>query len=165
MVTKRDDAKRIAALAKILPVMRELHEKQGAMIEEFEAIVGGGPTIGDKLKHFETYWSELWAWRYGEPYAWPASGNEYAKHRGQMKTLFKKLTLDGTKRRAANYMRNSEDFFTSKKHPWGLFVATINQHVNAREEELAQRPEGCRHDPPCADQFEHTRKRQAEQTT
>lgn len=161
MVTKADPAKRLADLAKILPVMRELHEKQGAMIEEFEAIVGGGPTIGEKLKHLETYYSELWAWRYGEPYVWPTA--EYAKSRGQWKTLIKKLgTVEALKRRVANYMRNSEDFFVSKKHPFGLFVATINQHVDARDVRLAQRPDGCKHEPPCADQFEHTRRKQQE---
>lgn len=163
MVTKADPAKRLAALAKILPVMRELHDKQGAMIEEFEAIVGGGPTIGEKLKHLEDYWSELWAWRYGAPYVWPT--DEYAKSRGQWKTLLKKLPIEALKMRIANYIRNGDEFFVSKKHPFGMFVATINQHVNTRDQQLAQRPEGCKHDPPCADQFEHTRKRQAEQTT
>lgn len=163
MVTKNDPARRLAAMAKMVPLMREHHEKLGALIEEFEAVTGGGPTIGDKLKHFENYWSELWAWRYGEPYVWPA--DEYAKSRGQMKTLFKKITLEGTKTRAANYIRNGDEFFVSKKHPFGMFVATINQHVNARDIALAERPTGCKHEPPCADQFEHTRRRQQEQTT
>lgn len=160
MVTKADPARRLAAMAKMVPLMREHHEKLGALIEEFEAVTGGGPTIGEKLKHLEDYWSELWAWRHGEPYVWPSE--EYAKSRGQWKTLLKKLTIEALKRRIANYIRNNEPFFADKKHPFGLFVATINQHVNARDEDLAQRPEGCKHEPPCADQFEHTRRKQQE---
>lgn len=162
MVTKADPARRLAALEKILPVMRELHEKQGAMIEEFENIVGGGPTIGDKLKHLEAYWSELWEWRYREPYVWPK--DEFAKSRGQWKTLLKKIPIEALKNRIANYIRNGDDFFVSKKHPFGMFVATINQHVNARGDvaQLQERPDGCKHDPPCADQFEHTRRKQQE---
>lgn len=162
MVTKTDPAKRLAAMAKLVPIMREEHEKLGALIEEFESIAGGGPTIGDKLKHLENYWSELWAWRYGAPYVWPT--NDYAKTRGQWKLLLKKIPIEPLKNRIANYLRNGDEFFVSKKHPFGMFVATINQHVNARDAGLSERPDGCKHDPPCADQFEHTRRRQEEQT-
>jgi hypothetical protein len=162
MVTKADPARRLAAMAKMVPLMREHHEKLGALIEEFEAVTGGGPTIGDKLKHLEAYWSELWEARYSEPYVWPS--DEYAKSRGQWKTLLKKLPIDALKRRIVNYFRNGEEFFRAKKHPFGLFVATINQHVNAPgdRDDLAQRPEGCKHEPACADQFEHTRRKQQE---
>lgn len=165
MVTKADPAKRVAAMAKLIPIMREEHEKLGALIEEFESIAGGGPTIGEKLKHLEDFYSEMWSWRYGEPYVWPSA--EYAKSRGQWKLLIKKLhTLEAVKTRVANYLRNGDDFFVSKKHPFGMFVATINQHVTARDVvDLGARPSGCKHDPPCADAVEHTRRRLVEQTT
>lgn len=166
MVTKKPTpAAQVAAMAKLIPVMREEHEKLGALIDEFEAIVGGGPTVGDKLREIESHWSDLWQGRYGEPYAWP----NFAVSRGKWKVLFRKLPFEVLKVRVANYMKNGEEYFVTRRHPFDLFITTINQHVNPAsaggESGLSDTPTGCKHTPPCRDQFEHTKRRQQEATS
>lgn len=163
MVTKKPTpAAQVAAMAKLIPVMRDEYQKLGSLIDEFEAIAGGGPTIGEKLRELEAHYSDLWQVRYGSPYTW----TDFKLTRGQWKTLLRKLSIDALKDRVANYIRNSEPFYADKRHPFGMFVATVNQHVGDRSsmQTLAEPPTGCKHDPPCADQFAHTRRRQAEQT-
>lgn len=161
MVTKKPTpAAQLAAMAKLIPHFREHYEKLGMLIDEYEAIAGGGPTIGEKLKILEQRFSDLWQARYGAPYSW-----NFAVTRGKWKTLLRKLSVDALNDRAANYMRNDEPFYAGKKHPFELFVATINQHVGPGENSVVQRPTGCKHDPPCGDQFTHTLRYQEEQTS
>lgn len=158
------DAARVAAMAKLIPVMREECEKLFALVTEFEAIAGGGPTIGDKLRDVEAHFGELWKWRYLEDFVF----NDFAVSRGQIKTLIKKLgSTDVLKTRITNYLLNGDPFYVDRRHPWAMFVKTINQHVSpgAGGAGLSATPDGCKHVPPCRDQFEHTKKRQAEQTT
>lgn len=161
MVTKLDPVKRLALVDKLLPALREEHEKIGALIEELEAVTGGAATIGEKIKELETHFATTWEWRYKEPYAW----TDFARTRSQWKTLLRKLPMPVLVSRVTNYIHNNEPFYVDRKHPFGLFVSTINQHATAREHELSDTPTGCRHDPPCRDQFEHTKRRQVEATT
>lgn len=160
MVTKLDPAKRLAIMDKLLPALREEYARLGALIDELEACTGGNATIGEKLKDVETHFGELWQQRYGEPYVW-----DYTKNRGQLKTLFRKLSPEIVKSRVSAYLANGEGFYVDRKHPFGLFVATINQHVPPREHELFERPTGCKHKPPCRDQVQHTKKKLAEMTS
>lgn len=161
MVTKLDPAKRLAIMDKLLPALREEHARLGTLIDELEACTGGNATIGEKLKDAERHFSQLWEERYHEPYAWV----DIPKSRGQLKTLFRKLSPEIVNGRISKYLANNDPFFTDRKHPFGLFVATVNQHVVAHEQSLLVRPTGCRHDPPCRDQVQHTKKKLAEQTT
>lgn len=163
IVTKTDDAKRLEKLAKLIPFMREEWEKLGAMLDEFDALTGGKAAIADRLKEVETGWAELWSSIHKEPWVWP----DYARSRGQIKTLFRKgLSVRQILSRASVYITGDNEYYLRRKHPWDLFVATINEHVRAGGDgDLAERPSGCKHDPPCKDQFEHTKKRQADLTT
>jgi hypothetical protein len=160
---KNPDGAALAKLAKLIPIMREEHEKMGALIAEFEAIASGGPTIGDKLKEIEAHWADLWKWRYHEDFAW----TDIATIRSQEKLLLKKLGgVDAVKARISNYIGNAAPGLVEKRHSWFWFIRTINDHVPVGEgaDSLTQTPDGCKHVPPCRDQFEHTKKRQAEQT-
>jgi hypothetical protein len=160
MVTKLDPAKRLALMDKLLPAIREELARLGALVDELEACTGGNATVGEKLKDVEQHFGELWQERYHEPYAW-----DYVKTRGQLKTLFRKLPVEIIKGRVSKYLANNEPFFADRRHPFGLFVSTVNQHVVPHEQGLLVRPTGCKHDPPCRDQVAHTKKRLAEQTT
>lgn len=163
MVSKITDSKRLEKLAKLIPVMREEWEKLGALLDEFDALTGGKATIAEKLKEIETRWIDLWSAEHREPFVF----TDYAKSRGQIKTLFRKgLSVAQIVSRMTVYVTGDNDYYRRRKHPWDLFIATINEHVRAGgDRELAEAPTGCRHDPPCADQFAHTRKRQAELTS
>lgn len=162
MVTKADEKKRLDTLAKLIPVMRDEWIKLGALLDEFDALTGGKATVAEKLKEVETKWIELWQGEHGEPYVF----TDYAKSRGQIKTLFRKgLSAAQIVSRAAVYITGDNPYYKTRKHPWDLFISTINEHVRpGGDRELAERPTGCRHEPPCSDQFEHTKKRQAELT-
>lgn len=160
MASKTDDGKRLATLAKLVPVMREEWDKLGAMIEEFDALTGGKATIAEKIRECETHWAELWQATHGEPWVF----TDYAKSRGNLKTLFRKgLSVAQFKLRASIYMTGGNHYYAERRHPWGLFIQTINEHVRAGgDSDLAEPPTGCKHKPPCTDQFAHTKKRQAE---
>lgn len=162
---KKTDAAKVAGMAKLIPLMKEKHEQLGALIAEFEAIAGGGPTIGDKLREITDHWGAMWTWRYREPFAWA----DMATMQSQIKVLLKKLgTVELLKSRISNYIKNANPYYIERRHPWALFVRDINEHVStsgaADESGLSSTPDGCRHQPPCRDQFEHTKKRQEEQT-
>lgn len=163
MVTKSDPAKRLDTLAKLVPIMREEWAKLGAMIDEFDALTGGKATIAEKLKEVETRWIDLWSAEHGEPYVF----TDFAKSRGQIKTLLRKgLSAAQIVSRLTVYITGPNEYYRTRKHPWDLFIATINEHVRAGGDgDLAERPTGCRHDPPCSDQFEHTKRKQKEATT
>jgi hypothetical protein len=163
MVTKSDDAKRLATLAKLVPIMREEIEKLSAMVEEFDSLTGGKATVGEKIRECESHWSELWASAHGEPWVW----SDYAKSRGNLKALFRKgLSVAQFKSRVSIYITGPNKYYADRKHPWGLFIQTINEHVReGGDSDLAEVPTGCKHNPPCRDQFAHTKRRQAELTS
>jgi len=163
MVRKIDPEKRLATLAKLVPVMRDEWEKLGAMLDEFDALTGGKATIAEKLKEVETRWIDLWSAEHGEPYVF----TDYAKSRGQIKTLLRKgLSAAQIVSRLTVYITGPNEYYRTRKHPWDVFIATINEHVRAGGDgELAERPTGCKHEPSCANQVEHTKRRQAELTS
>jgi hypothetical protein len=163
MVTKIDEAKRLEKLAKLIPIMRDEWEKLGAMLDEFDALTGGRAAVADKIRECESHWAELWSAAHGEPWVF----TDYAKSRGNLKTLFRKgLSVAQFKSRVTIYITGGNKYYADRKHPWGLFIQTINEHVReGGDSDLAEAPSGCKHVPPCRDQFEHTKRRQKELTT
>jgi hypothetical protein len=123
------DKIKIETLVKLVGVMREEHEKLGAVIAEFDAILGGRATIGEKLKAFEDSYSAFWAERYGAPYVW-----NYAKDRAHLKRLLRSLDLGELAARAGSYLRNDDPFYTKTKHNFALFASSINSHAGAPKE-------------------------------
>lgn len=140
------------------------HDRASGILEELEILLQGGVGIAEKLKEAEGVYVELYSARYRGTYVW-----QYAKDRPQMKRLIKLLGMEELKARMARYIQNTDTFFTSRRHPFGLFVSTIVQHARANDQPLAGElaldggaVADCKHVPPCQSDQEHTRRRSAE---
>lgn len=159
-----DQDKTVDKVRTLVAAWRLEHDKGTAILEELETLLAGGVGIGELLKRFEQTFGELWRGRYRSAYVWA-----YAKDRPSSKRLIKQIGLEELERRAARYLQNSDPFFASKRHPFGLFVATVVQHAapnDAAELELeGTAPADCRHVPRCASDREHTKTRAAEMRT
>lgn len=114
-----------------MAVLRDLREKEQAVLDEIDVLLGGGVSIGDKLKICYRYFGTAWAAAYpGQEYVW-----NYTKDAPQMKRLLKSLTPDEIGNRVARYIANQEEFIVRAKHSFPMFVATINQHVSPASED------------------------------
>lgn len=146
----------------LIEVARDLHEKLAAIIQEVDDILDGKASIGAKMKEVESAWRTAWSSRYQGEYVF-----DYAKDRPHMKRLLTKgrFTPADLQARMVGYITDSEKFYVERKHPFGLFVSSVNRWapVNGthRDEEEAK-PVGCQHTPPCRSDQEHTRRRHAE---
>jgi hypothetical protein len=82
-----------------------------------------------------------------------------------MKRLVRMIGVDELKARFVRYVKNDDPFYVKARHPFGLFVSSVNTHAAqgqaAEDLELsAAAPADCRHSPPCRSDVEHTRRRQ-----
>lgn len=146
----------------LVVAFREHHEKAGRLLEELEALLGGKAGIGTLLKAAQAHYGAAWSQRYGSAYVWA-----YAKDGAQLKRLIQALGVVEVNARATRYLANNDPFFATRRHPFGLFVGSIGQHVAPADaafelEEDGARPTGCRHTPACKTDTEHTRRRSAD---
>lgn len=154
-----------AKIAKLLTAAKDLHEKQGEILAEIDTLLEGKASIGDRLKAAERAFDVAWCARYAPGqhgrYVWA-----YVKDRPQWKRLLKVMTVDELAARAARYVQAEDPFFVRNRHAFGLFVSSVNQWAAERsaapDRELAQPVGDCRHDPRCASDQAHTRRRLAE---
>ena len=145
----------VSAIQKIVALLEQRHKENGALIDEIKRLAGGGPGIGEILKEFYAYWIELWP--HGT-YVFT-----YEKDAPHVKRFVRELGVEELWARALRYLKSTDPFYAEKKHPFPMFVATINKWAApAQELELAAPPTGCTHKPPCKDDVAHTKKRQAE---
>jgi len=161
------DKATVAKVRKLLEVQKDLVDKLGAVTTEIFDLLAGGAGTAATLKDLATAFDELWCIRYAHGqtgrYVWT-----HVKDMPQMKRLIRTLGADELKARFARYIQNGDDFFTSRRHPFGLFVATVNQHAApgsaATADDLTlEAPVGdCKHTPPCQSDQEHTKRRRAE---
>ena len=156
-----------AKLVKLLEAAQELHGKQGEIIAEIDALLGGKASIGMKLKAAEQAFDRAWCARYApgreKVYVW-----HYAKDRPHLKRLLKAMTVEDLAQRAARYIASEDGFLKKNRHTFGLFVSQINQFAGPGTEPqgLDLEPEDsgftCEHTPRCRDDAEHTRRRSQE---
>lgn len=154
----------LAKVTKLLELATELHQKEGEVIAEAMALLGGGQGVAEKMKDIERSFDAAWCARYAAgqsgKYIW-----QYAQTRPNIKRLLHSLDVDEIKRRILRYMRDDDPFIARPRHPFGLFVAGINKYAAAGEAppefalEGDDRPTGCMHDPPCSSDAEHTARR------
>lgn len=143
----------IAAMQKIVAMLKQRHEEDGALIDELERLAGGGRGIGEILKELYAYWIELW------PHGTYVF--KFEQDAPNMKRLVRNLGDEELKRRMFRYLKCSDEFYAGKKHPFAMFVATINSWAGSdrRIDDVVEAPVGCTHQPPCRSDVEHTRKR------
>lgn len=164
-MAKDEAAGRIVKIVKLLEVLGEVRGKENAILEEIEALTSGGPGIGLMVRDVMNGFHHAWGRRYGGGYLWQATKDVPA-----IKRLIKGLGHQEVNERIVCYLANTDPFFGQKRHPFGLFVATVNQHVPPAADALALETAaasvvGCSHSPLCRSDQEHTKKRTAEMMT
>src|SRR5262245_2193958 len=151
---KRDvDTKK---LQKLLETAETLQGQMTAVLEELRAVVGGDATIGEMVKIGERLFADEWHKRYGTFYLW-----KHVQDKPQMKRLIKALGIEELSVRIVRYIANDEAFVQQRRHPFGLFVSTINSYAHQSTDFVltGTAPADCRHTPRCTSDVEHTRRR------
>lgn len=116
-------------LIKLLSVLRDLREKEQAILDEIDTLLGGGVGVGEQLKTIQRAFSDAWYAAY-----WTAYVFNFAKDVPQMKRLLKATTVEDIVSRCGSYLANGDPFFQKGRHSFGMFVATFNQHASVRPE-------------------------------
>jgi len=140
-------------LKKLQALMHEQEQQIAAChdtLRQMAAILAGG----DPLLDLERFWLDTWRAKYGAEYVW-----SHAKDRASIRRLLKTLAPDTIKARVIAFLASEEPFFTRNRHSFGVFVSAINSLTSAEPRQVVL---GCKHDPPCASDVEHTRRRAAE---
>jgi hypothetical protein len=167
-MAKDEAAARLAKLAQLIELGRDLHDKLGAVLEEANEIAGGGNGIAAAVKDAEETFDRLWCERYaaGElgRYVWT-----YSKDKPNLKRLVRTLGLPEVKARMFRFMLNEEPFITRNRHTFALFVSGINAYAEAGvpapgSDFALEAPTvaDCKHTPRCQSDQEHTALRLAE---
>lgn len=157
-------AKTVETIKKLLDVMVEEHGKTGELIEEIQRLLSGQPGIGATLKRLETAFDLAWGARYAKgvagKYVW-----RYVQDRPHLKRLIKSVGVEELEARFLRYLQSDEDFFTRSRHPFSLFVSSVNQWASAASAapgfDLEPVPD-CRHTPRCTSDAQHTKRKNAE---
>lgn len=144
-------------IVKLLSVLKDLRDKEDAVLEEIAALAGDGEGIGSKLSTLYAQWKALWVFRYGSTYHF-----RFEKDAPAMKRLLRTFDVHEIADRMVTYITNPDPFYVQQRHPFGLFVATINQHTRVVETTDAAVVEGCLHSPRCTSDQQHTKQRLAE---
>lgn len=153
----------VEKVRKLLEVTADLHGKLGDTLNEIDELLGGGAGIAASMKQLEAAFDGAWSARYasghGGRYVW-----SYKKDKPQIKRLLKLLGLEEACRRAVAYLQTEDPFIVRARHPFGLFVSTINSYTAAADGRGydAAPPTGCLHAPPCRSDQEHTKRLMAE---
>jgi hypothetical protein len=153
----------IGKIKKLLETLAELRTKESDVLAEMETLLGGGVGIAAQLKAVQHAFETAHATRYSGRYVW-----QHTRDVPNLKRLIKSLGVEELRVRFGNYLRNNDRFFTTARHSFGAFVASVNQHAAAGN----ALPEGfeldapavadCKHHPPCTTDQQHTRRKMAE---
>lgn len=144
----------------LLVVQRDLLEKLAAVTQELDDLCNGKAGIGQRLRQMETAFDDAWCARYAK-----GRTGIYAWHRQvdtpHMKRFIQRFGLEDLSRRFVAYLQDEDRYLVNARHPFSLFVRNVNTYV-ASTHAGDERPVGCKHDPPCRNDSEHTTRRQAE---
>lgn len=143
----------------------QLLERQAALIEalavvnkDLAALLTGNEPQVETLKQLEQMFELCWRERYnltGAKLVW-----NYGKDRAQWKRLLRSLDADEIMARIARYFASNDRFYIDARHPFGVFVGSINRWGVERQDTfvLGAPPADCRHRPRCATAAAHTEK-------
>lgn len=155
MAPKKVAGINVAAMQKIIALLKQRHADDGALIEELERLAGGGRGIGEILKECYAHWIALWPHGVYE--------FNYTKDAPHMKRYLRSLGQTEFQQRMLNYLKCRLPYYVEKKHPFSVFVATINSWASdALLPEDSPIPVGCMHQPPCLDDVAHTKRKAQE---
>jgi hypothetical protein len=150
----------IAQLTKLIALQKDYLEKLNALSEEIDTLLGGGAGTAANLKILEKAFDEQWCLRYAPGrrgcYVW-----QFSRDVPHLKRLLRKLPIPEITARMMRYIGNDDPFYVKARHPFGLFVSSINSHAGealAPESFDLEPPADCKHSPVCKSDQEHTRK-------
>jgi len=144
-----------AKLVRLLGAFNELQTKQAEILTEIDVLIGGGVSMGSRIKQFEGAWALAWGGRYGSDYLFVPT-----RDKAQEKRLLKAFDLEDLVERMAVYIKNDDPFYLKNRHSFGIFVSSINAHVPpARATAIAVAAVDCVHVPRCASDVIHTKRK------
>jgi hypothetical protein len=139
---------------------RKLIDQVLKNVSKLEQYISSDPKT-NKVKGYLAAFDQHWAARYGEPYVFAG-----AKDAAQAKNLLTKLGERELWQRTLNYLASNDNFYVSKRHPFGMLVKDINVFGSAaaaaRTAPRSAAVVDCRHQPPCTSDVQHTRRRSEE---
>src|SRR3990167_11055652 len=101
-----DDKKTLDKFRKLLDVAKDLHEKQGELLDEMERLLGGQPGIGEQIKRVQAVFDMAWCARYAPgqtgKYVWT-----FVLDVPPIKRLLKTLTIKAIERCEVTYIKNN----------------------------------------------------------
>lgn len=156
----------LAKITRLVEVAKDLQEKQNAILEEIDNILGGKASIGEKMRALTDGFALVWASRYApgagvKAYSWNKD-RDFKK----VKDLAKTYETDDLLERAARFIQSDDPFFVKAGHEFLMFGSTVNRWIAPADapENLAldSAPTDCKHKPRCKDDAEHTKRRQRE---
>jgi hypothetical protein len=155
---QRDAASRLKQLTKLVAEHRELMARLSVITDEIDRVLQGRGATFLRIVELESYFATLWSSVYHEPYVFKAHD------RDQLKRVFRATGDEEIiKRRMLNYIQNSDAFYGDRRHPFGMFISTFNQHANeATSHDLGDAVADCRHVPRCVSDQQHTARRRRE---
>lgn len=151
----------VAKIATLLEAARELQAKQAAVLDELDAIIGGRATIGQSMKRCIAAFNEVWGSRYRSVYRFSPGDAK------MLKTLLTtgQIAVEDLQDRMGRFILKEEPYFKGRRHDFGSFSATVNQHVDPHADDdfgLDGGPADCRHTPRCRTDEACTVRRQRE---
>ena len=143
-------------LTALVEKLREVQAQTYDIAEEMQRLLSGDPGIGARMQQVMASWQTAWDSRYHAKYVW--NGTVDPRH---IKRLLKSFTPSDLQIRILHYIKSEDPFCAARRHPFALFVATVNQHAPVTAFDLAPSAD-CRPTPRCRTDEEHTVKRGAE---
>lgn len=142
------DKRQVDTLTKLFEALKANHLEADEIMAEVDRVLGGKLSRAEELKEAEKHFDLCWTGRYArspqEHYVW-----NFARDRPNMKRLLKNLSMDELKDRMTNYLHSSDPFYQRSKHPFGIFVSSINSHTNSMPKSDRDEAVQCRHEPTC----------------
>ena len=121
----------------LIDTLRDLQAKTYDVTEEIQRLLAGDAGIGAKLKQVEQAWQLAWSSRYHADYV-----PNYTQDRAHIKRLLKTFTVAELQDRMIVYIKSQDPFYVSRRHPFAVFVASVNTHVEpppVNEHQLSQK--------------------------
>lgn len=149
---------RIAKANKLLALLKENKDKEDAILEELLAVLGGGETIGEKIKRVKAAFDSRWCEAMGVSeggYAW-----NHLIDSAHIKRLLKIAPATEVIGRIGAFFENPDAFTISRQYTFGTFVARFNQLAGMvprdEDDETPDLVFGCAHTPPCRSTDQHS---------
>src|SRR6185503_638982 len=135
---------------KLAPLLKRLEEEL-AVIHDTQREIAQLVASDNPVLALSLFWAQQWQAKNRAAYVW-----NHARDKPQIKRLLKTISADDLKARMIAYLSSDDPFHARNQHNFGIFVSAINSFAGSKPR---QRVLGCHHEPPCADDVEHTRRR------